>query len=60
MQNFPILSFITFLPIVGMILVLFMPKQQPKLIKILTLFITAIQLITAAFYLAVITILLEG
>ncbi|MFO7446161.1 MAG: NADH-quinone oxidoreductase subunit M [Ignavibacteriaceae bacterium] len=52
MQNFPILSFITFLPIVGMIIILFLPKNQPKLIKSLTLLITGIQVIAAGFILS--------
>ncbi len=47
MQNFPILSFITFLPIIGMIIVLFLPKTQTKVIKSLTLLITGIQIIAA-------------
>src|SRR5690606_17116700 len=47
MQNSPILSFITFLPIIGMIIVLFLPKTQTKVIKSLTLLITGIQIIAA-------------
>ncbi len=45
MENFPILSLITFLPVIGMILILFIPKTQEKVIKNLTLIITAIQLL---------------
>ncbi|MEO8398238.1 MAG: NADH-quinone oxidoreductase subunit M [Ignavibacteriaceae bacterium] len=45
MENFPILSLITFLPIIGMIIILFIPKSQEKFIKNLTLFITGFQLI---------------
>jgi NADH-quinone oxidoreductase subunit M len=44
MENFPILSFITFLPILGMIIVLLLPKAQTAIIKWITLSITAIQL----------------
>ena len=47
MENFPILSFITFLPIVGMIIILFLPKSQGKVIKNLTLLITGVQVILA-------------
>jgi NADH-quinone oxidoreductase subunit M len=47
MQNFPILSLITFLPILGMVIILFIPKSQDKVIKSLTLVITSIQLILA-------------
>ncbi len=49
MGNFPILSFITFLPIVGMIIIFFIPKSQERGIKSLTLLITAIQLIATIF-----------
>jgi NADH-quinone oxidoreductase subunit M len=49
MENFPILSFITFLPILGMILILFVPKKQEILIKWLTLLVTGVQLVTAGF-----------
>ncbi|MDP4115094.1 MAG: NADH-quinone oxidoreductase subunit M [Bacteroidota bacterium] len=45
------LSLITFLPIVGMILILFLPKTQAKIIKSLTLAITGAQVIIAAFML---------
>ena len=47
MENFPILSFITFLPILGMIIILFIPKSQEKAIKSLTLAVTGIQLVAA-------------
>jgi NADH-quinone oxidoreductase subunit M len=52
MQNFPILSLITFLPLVGMLLILFLPKNQTNTIKRLTLLITGIQVIFAIFILA--------
>ncbi len=51
MENFPILSFITFLPILGMILILFIPKNQEKAIKYSTLLVTGIQVIAALFIL---------
>jgi NADH-quinone oxidoreductase subunit M len=46
-MNFPILSFITFLPILGMIVVLTLPKNRELLIKQITLAVTALQLIAA-------------
>ncbi|NUN08706.1 MAG: NADH-quinone oxidoreductase subunit M [Ignavibacteriaceae bacterium] len=48
MQSFPLLTVITFLPIFGMFLVLFLPKNNDKLIKIFTLFITSAQVVLAA------------
>jgi NADH-quinone oxidoreductase subunit M len=47
MIGFPILSLITFLPILGMIIILFLPKEQPKFVKYLALAITAIQVLLA-------------
>lgn len=52
MIHFPLLSWITFLPILGMILVLAMPKGQDKAIKITSLVITALQLVLAFVILA--------
>ncbi len=52
MQHFPILSLITFLPVIGMILILFIPKSQEKTIKNLTLVITGIQLVLSVLILA--------
>ena len=52
MIGFPILSLITFLPVLGMFLILFMKKEQPKSIKYLTLGITAFQVILAVILLA--------
>lgn len=49
MGNFPILSFITFLPVIGMIIILFLPKTQSLVIKSLTLLITGIQVVCAGF-----------
>ena len=52
MQGFPILSLITFLPVLGMIVILLIPKGQAKPVKYLTLAITAIQLVLALILLA--------
>ncbi|MHB8930474.1 MAG: complex I subunit 4 family protein [Melioribacteraceae bacterium] len=52
MIGFPILSLITFLPVVGMFLIMFMKKEQPKSIKYLTLGITAFQVVLAVILLA--------
>ncbi len=51
MTYFPILSFITFLPILGMIFILFIPKNQATMIKSVTLLITSAQVIAALFIL---------
>lgn len=47
MENFPILSLITFLPILGMIIIMFLPKTQSLAIKSTTLIVTGIQVIFA-------------
>lgn len=47
MTNFPLLSLITFLPILGMIVVLLLPKKQELAIKSLTIVITALQVVLA-------------
>ena len=47
MHSVPYLSLITFLPILGMIIVLALPKTQGRAIKSLTLLITGIQVIIA-------------
>ena len=52
MIGFPILSLITFLPILGMFIILALPKEQPKNVKYLTLAITAIQVVLAIILLA--------
>jgi len=52
MIGFPILSLITFLPIIGMIIILFIPKEQVKTVKVLTLVITAVQVVLAVLLLA--------
>jgi NADH-quinone oxidoreductase subunit M len=51
MEYFPILSLITFLPIIGMAIILFIPKTQTLIIKSLTLLVTGIQVILACFIL---------
>lgn len=45
MNNFPILSFLTFLPVVGMLIILFLPKTQQQSIKITTLLVTGLQIV---------------
>ncbi|MBK7629925.1 MAG: NADH-quinone oxidoreductase subunit M [Ignavibacteriales bacterium] len=45
MNNFPILSLLTFLPILGMIIVLALPKKQELSIKVTTLIVTVIQIV---------------
>ncbi|KAF0152551.1 MAG: NADH dehydrogenase subunit M [Ignavibacteria bacterium] len=52
MIGFPILSLITFLPVLGMILILFIPKEQPKTVKYLSLAITGVQVVLAIILLA--------
>ena len=51
-MGFPILSLITFLPILGMIIILFLPKEQSKTVKWLSLAITFAQVILACVLLA--------
>ncbi len=52
MASFPILSWITLLPILGMVIILFIPKTQEKAVKGLTLLITGIQVILSIIILA--------
>ncbi|HKB86621.1 MAG TPA: proton-conducting transporter membrane subunit, partial [Ignavibacteriaceae bacterium] len=52
MENFPILSLITFLPVLGMLIIMFLPKTQTQVIKSLTLLVTGIQLVLAVLILA--------
>ena len=52
MSGFPILSLITFLPVLGMIAILFIPKEQAKNVKMLSLAITALQVVLAVVLLA--------
>lgn len=47
MNGFPILSLITFLPVIGMIIILFIPSKMIKEIKITSLIITFLQIILA-------------
>ena len=51
-MQLPILSLITFLPILGMIIILALPKSQTKVIKSFTLLITGVQVILAVFIMA--------
>jgi NADH-quinone oxidoreductase subunit M len=51
MENFPFLSLITFLPVLGMLIILFIPKSQEKPIKLLTLLITGFQFLVSGFLL---------
>ncbi|MBK7227874.1 MAG: NADH-quinone oxidoreductase subunit M [Ignavibacteriales bacterium] len=45
MNNFPILSFLTFLPVLGMLIVLFLPKKEVQAIRITTLIVTGLQIV---------------
>lgn len=47
MNGFPLLSLITFLPVIGMIIILFMPGKMAKEIKITSLVITFLQIVLA-------------
>lgn len=47
MGNFPYLSLITFLPVIGMILILAIPKTKTESVKILALGVTIVQLVLA-------------
>ncbi len=49
MFQIPYLSIITFLPVAGMIIILFLPKNNDKLVKSLTVLITGIQVVLAGF-----------
>lgn len=52
MNGIPILSLITFLPVLGMILILLIPKEQKATVKYLSLIVTALQLVLAVILLA--------
>src|SRR4030043_1215739 len=52
MASFPILSWITLLPILGMVIILFIPKNQEKIIKGFTLLITSLQVVLSIIILA--------
>lgn len=47
MNEFPILSLLTFLPVLGMVIILFMPGKMVKEIKITSLIITFLQVVFA-------------
>ncbi|PIQ08597.1 MAG: oxidoreductase [Ignavibacteriales bacterium CG18_big_fil_WC_8_21_14_2_50_31_20] len=47
MQGFPILTILTFIPIIGMIIVLLLPKSAENNVKYTTLAVTSIQLVLA-------------
>ncbi len=47
MNEFPILSLLTFLPVLGMVIILFMPGKMVKEIKITSLVITFLQIVFA-------------
>jgi len=47
MQQLPYLSLITFLPVIGIIIILLLPKNNDKLIKILSIVFTGLQVILA-------------
>ncbi len=49
MHQMPLLSLITFLPVVAMVIILFLPKTQDRLIKIITVVVTGLQVILAGF-----------
>ena len=48
MAGLPILSLITFLPILGMLILLFLPSKAVKMIKISSLIITILQVVLAS------------
>lgn len=52
MIGFPILTLITFLPIIGMIIILFLRKEQVNTVKYTTLIITGLQVVLAIILLA--------
>jgi NADH-quinone oxidoreductase subunit M len=46
-SSFPVLSLITFLPIIGMVVVLALPKTRGTLVKSITIAVTGLQLVLA-------------
>jgi len=48
MSGFPILSLLTFLPVVGMIIIAFIPKDKVRMFRGVTVGVTVIQMILAA------------
>ena len=51
-SDFPILSLLTFLPVLGMIIVLALPKQRETFVKSITVFVTGLQVVLAVIILA--------
>ncbi|NLH61469.1 MAG: NADH-quinone oxidoreductase subunit M [Ignavibacteriales bacterium] len=47
MQQLPYLSLITFLPVIGLILILFLPKKNDKQVKYIAIFFTGLQVVLA-------------
>lgn len=45
--GFPILSLLTFLPVIGMIVTAFLPKENVKMIRMVTVAVTALQIVFA-------------
>lgn len=52
MEGFPVLSLVTFLPVIGMIVVLLLKKEQVQIIRYTTLLITGLQVVLAVFLLS--------
>ncbi|MCW8805704.1 MAG: proton-conducting transporter membrane subunit, partial [Ignavibacteriaceae bacterium] len=59
-MNFPILTFLTFIPVVGMVIILFLKKENVQAIKYTTLFATGVQLILSIFLMSNYNYLLGG
>jgi len=49
MSGLPILTLLTFIPVLGMLIILVLPKENPKNIKITALLMTVIQVVLAGF-----------
>lgn len=49
MSSFPMLTLLTFLPIIGMVIVMMLPKEKRSLIKITALVATGLQVVLAGF-----------
>ncbi len=52
MEGFPILTLLTFLPVLGMVVILFLKKEQAETIKYTALVVTGLQVILAILLLA--------
>ena len=52
MEGFPILTLLTFLPVLGMVVILFMKKEQENGIKYIALVVTGLQVVLAIILLA--------